>query len=245
MIMNLSDGNNKFACDIYQTLKKEKKGNLFYSPFSISLALAMAYAGAKGQTRKQMADALHFELPSEQLHSAFRKICRSLKEIDISEIYGDAQVFKLNLANSIWGQEGYSYTPDFLNLLLKYYGTGLKLHDFKRFPEEARQEINRWVSKITEDKIRDLIPAGGIDRLTRLVLANAIYFYAGWAFPFGEYSTHDGEFFLLGGDRVEVSMMENVDHFEYLKGNGFRAVRLPYVGGRISMQAVEKVELKF
>jgi serpin B len=144
-------------------------------------------------------------------------------------------VFKLNLANSIWGQEGYSFNPDFLNLLLKYYDTGLKLNDFNRFPEEARQEINRWVSKITEDKIQDLIPTGGIDSLTRLVLANAIYFYAGWAFPFWKNSTHDGEFFLLGGDRVEVSMMENVEHFGYTKGNGFQAVRLPYVGGRISM----------
>jgi len=182
-----------------------------------------------------MADVLHFELPSKQLYLALNEISRSLKEINESKIYGNAQAFKLNLANSIWGQEGYEYKSGFLELLLSYYGIGLKLQDFMQSPDKARQEINRWVSKETEKKIQDLIPAGGINDMTRLVLANAIYFYASWATPFWENSTKDEDFFLLDGGNVKIPMMKMVEYISYHKGSGFQAVRLPYVGERFSM----------
>jgi serpin B len=216
--MKLIDGINQFALDSYHSLKKEKEENFFFSPFSISFALAMAYAGARGETREQMAKVLHFERSSKQICLALNEVSRSLKEIDESKIYGDAQAFKLNLANSIWGQEGYEYKSDFRELLLKYYGTDLKLQDFIQFPEKARQEINRWVSKETEKKIRDLIPAGGINDMTRLVLANAIYFFASWATPFWKNSTQDDNFFLLNGGKVKVPMMKMVEYISIIRG---------------------------
>jgi serpin B len=236
--MNLIDGNNKFALDVYRSLSKDKTENVFFSPMSISFALAMAYAGARGETREQMADAMHFDLPNNQLHLAFSELRRSIEDIDESKVYGDGQVFKMNLANSIWCQKGYAFKSDYINLLINYYSSGLKLVDFNRSPEECRREINDWVSRKTEEKIQNLIPPGGVDRLTRLILANAVYFYAGWEIPFWKNSTQDGDFSLLNGEKVNVSMMNMVERIGYLKRRGFQAVSLPYVGERFSMQII-------
>ncbi|TET81990.1 MAG: serpin family protein, partial [Anaerolineales bacterium] len=176
-------GNTAFAFDLYQTLRGEE-GNLFFSPYSISLALAMTYAGARGETEQQMADTLRFTLPQDRLHPAFNMVDLELSSRgeDVDEQLGEA--FRLNIANSIWGQRGYDFLPEFLDVLALNYGAGLRLVDYVEAPEEARQIVNQWVSDQTEEKIKDLIPQGAIDSLTRLVLANAIYFNAGWFYPF-------------------------------------------------------------
>ena len=227
-------GSNEFAFDLYRTLAKED-GNLFYSPYSISLALAMTYAGARGQTEQEMADTLHFTLPQDRLHPAFNGLDLELASRGQGAEGTDEQPFRLNIANAIWGQEGYSFLEEFLDTLAENYGAGLRLVDFEREAEKARVTINDWVSDETEGKIKDLIPPGVIDDLTRLVLTNAIYFNAAWLNPFQEPNTEDGPFHTLDGREVQVPMMSQLASFGYAEGEGYQAVEMPYDGNELSM----------
>jgi len=227
-------GNSAFAFDLYQALR-EKDGNLFYSPYSISLALAMTYAGARGETERQMADALHFVLPQERLHPAFNSLDQALASRGEGAQGKDEQGFRLNVVNAIWGQAGFEFLPAFLDLLAENYGAGLRVLDFASAPEKARGTINEWVSEQTEGRIKDLIPQGTLDALTRLVLTNAIYFNAAWANPFEEAATHDGPFHLLDGSEVSVPLMKQTEGFGYAEGEGYQAVELPYDGGELAM----------
>lgn len=236
-LAELAAGNSAFAFDLYQAVRREQ-GNLFYSPYSISAALAMTYAGARGNTERQMADVLHFTLPQERLHPAFNALDQALTSRGATDPSRDGEPFRLSIANSLWGQEGYRFLPDFLDTLAENYGAGLRLVDFQRSPEAARETINSWVSDQTEDRIRDLIPQGAIDTLTRLVLANAIYFKAAWMFPFDEDATQDGPFYLLDGSQVVVPMMHLSEHLRYFAGEGVQAVELPYEGGEVSMVVI-------
>ena len=233
-LKELVEGNTAFALDLYQILRGEE-GNLIFSPYSISLALAMTYAGSRGETEHQMADTLHFTLSQSQLHPAFNMVDLELasRGEDVDEQLGEA--FRLNIANSIWGQRGYDFLPEFLDVLALNYGAGLRLVDYMEAPEEARQIINHWVSDLTEERIKDLIPQGAIDPVTKLVLANAIYFNAGWFYPFEEGQTRDGDFNLLGGGQVSVPRMSQSKILGYAEGEGYQAVALPYVGGEMAM----------
>lgn len=235
-ITELVAGNTEFALDLYQKLKGEE-GNLFYSPYSISLALAMTYAGARGDTEQQMAQTLGFSLPQERLHPAFNGL--DLELLSRGQTTGDdGEGFKLNIANSLWGQVGYAFLPDFLDVLGRNYGAGMRLLDFMSAPEDSRLVINDWVSRETEGKIEDLIPQGAISALTRLVLANAIYFNAAWAYPFPEDRTSEGTFHLLDGGERSVPMMSQTEEFGYASGSGYQAIELPYKGFRLSMVIV-------
>jgi serpin B len=179
-------GNSVFTFDLYQRLSEGEEGNLFYSPYSISLALAMTYAGARGETEQQMAATMHYTLSRERLHPAFNALDTMLAS------YGDDEdAFQLNVANAIWGQEGYEFLPTFLDILAENYGAGLHTVDFVNETEAARQAINDWVSDRTEEKIQDLIPKGMLDSMARLVLTNAIYFNGKWVLPFEKSNTHD------------------------------------------------------
>jgi serpin B len=233
----LAAGNAAFAFDLYQALEKGEGENLFYSPYSISLALAMTYAGARGDTAGQMADTLHFSLSPDQLHSAFNALDLLLASRSETPVMEGAVPFQLNIANALWGQVDYDFQSEFLDLLAKNYGAGLRLLDFANNPENSRLTINDWVSKQTEEKIQDLIPAGGITDLTRLVLSNAIYFNAGWLLPFEESQTGDADFTLLDGNQVTVPMMSFAEakQFKYGAGDGFQVVELPYQGGQMGM----------
>jgi serpin B len=232
-IAELVAGNAGFALNLYQELKGEE-GNLFYSPYSISLALAMTYAGARGETERQMAQTLGFSLPQERLHPAFNAL--DLELLSRSQTEGqDTEGFRLNIANSIWGQTGYTFLPDFLEVLGRNYGAGMRLLDFMSEPEDSRLVINDWVSRETEGKIEDLIPPGAISTFTRLVLANAIYFNAAWAFAFPEDTTREGIFHLLDGGEKTASMMSQTETFRHASGSGYQAVELPYKGFRLSM----------
>jgi serpin B len=225
----LAAGNSAFAFDLYQALRGTE-GNLFYSPYSISAALAMTYAGARGETERQMAETLYFTLPQDRLHPAFNAL-----DLDLTS--GDQDEFKLHIANALWGQTGYAFLAKFLDTLAKNYGAGLRLLDFEREPEPSRQVINEWISDQTEDRIKDLIPPGGITRDTRLVLANAIYFDADWMYPFDKERTRDGAFHTLDGRQVTVPMMALSDPttLSYAQGQGYQAVELPYKGEKMSM----------
>ena len=234
-----------FAFDLYRALCVED-GNLFYSPYSISLALAMTYAGARGETERQMADTLHFLLPQDRLHPAFNDL-----DIRLASRARDQQRdfdtgFRLNIANALWGQEGYEFVEEFLNVLSENYGAGVRPMDFMTMPEESRLTINDWVADRTEDRIKDLIPQGVIDEFTRLVLTNAIYFNAKWRYTFDESSTLMRPFHLLDGGEVHVQMMmSEPEYFGYASGEGYQAVDLPYAGGGLSMTILLPDEGRF
>ena len=234
-LTDLVRGNNDFAFNLYQKLREEESGNLFYSPYSISLALAMTYAGARGETERQISNALHFILPQDKLHPAFNALDLQLASRGEGSSGQDGKGFRLNIANAIWGQQGYDFLQDFLDKLAENYGAGMRIANFTEAPENSRVTINDWVAQQTEDKIKDLIPSGAIDNLTRLVLTNAIYFNAAWLHPFDERSTADGDFHLLTGSSIKVPMMRQTESFGYAKNTGYQAVELLYDGSEISM----------
>ena len=231
---DLVSGTNDFAFDLYQVLSADN-GNLFYSPYSISLALAMTYAGARGETEQQMAQALGFVLPQERLHPAFSHLTEELASRGEGAAGKDDNGFRLNIANAIWGQEGYRFLAEFLDMLDANYGAGMRSLDFVSDPEQARLIINEWASDETEGRIEDLVPPDAIDALTRLVLTNAIYFNAAWSQPFSPEATRDGAFYLLDGDQVTLPMMRQSGHFDYAEGDGYQAIQLPYDGYETSM----------
>ena len=235
-------GNNAFAFDLYRALSS-REGNLFYSPFSVSQALARVSAGARGETLRQMEVTLHHRLPQSGLHPAFNALDRTLASRGqepggAPNSGGEAgQYFRLNIANAIWGQEGYHFLPDFLDVLAEYYGAGMIPTDFAGAPDESRVRINDWVAQETEGKIKDLLPPGVIDRSTRLVLTNAIYFNASWHWPFNPRNTRIRPFHLAGGGTVKVRMMTETtkELYGYARGDGYQAVDVPYSWGEMSM----------
>lgn len=235
-LSDLVRGNNDFAFDLYQKLREAESGNLFYSPYSISLALAMTYAGARDETERQMSNALHFTLSQDKLHPAFNALDLQLASRGEGSSGQDGKEFRLNITNAIWGQQGYDFLQNFLDKLAENYGAGMKIANFIEAPENSRVTINDWVAHQTEDKIKDLIPPDAINILTRLVLTNAIYFNAAWLYPFDEKATAEGDFHLLTGS-IKVPMMRQTEPqpFGYAKGTGYQAVELPYDGSEISM----------
>jgi len=230
----LVEGNSAFAFELYQALKGEE-GNLFYSPYSISLALAMTYAGARNETAQQMADTLHFLREQEKLHPAFNWLDAELAKRGEGVEGKDGKGFRLNIVNAIWGQKDYEFLSDFLDVLAENYGAGLRILDLITEAEKSRLAINDWVYNQTEECIEDLIPPGAIGELTRLVLTNAIYFNAAWAYPFDDDVTAGGPFYLLDGGQVIVPMMKQTESFGYTEGEGYQAVELPYDGNELSM----------
>jgi len=231
---SLAEGNSIFAFNLYRLLSEEE-GNLFYSPYSISAALAMTYAGARGDTEKQMADTLQFYLSQNQLHPAFNSRDQELASRGEGAQGKDGEGFRLNIVNAIWGQKDYAFLTSFLDTLAENYGAGLRILDFINETEPSRITINDWVSDETEGRIKDLIPQGAISQMTRLVLTNAIYFNAAWQYPFEEDATSPGVFYLLNGDEVTVPMMEQQESFSYNEGDNYQAVELPYDGRELSM----------
>jgi serpin B len=230
----LVEGNSAFAFALYQALKGEE-GNLFYSPYSISLALAMTYAGARGETAEQMAATLHLLLEQARLHPAFNWLDAELAKRGEGAQGKDGEGFRLNVVNAIWGQRDYEFLSEFLDVLAENYGAGLRILDFINEAEECRVTINDWVSNQTEGRIEDLIPQGAISELTRLVLTNAIYFNAAWKYPFDKGVTSNGPFHLLDGGQLTAPIMRQVESFGYTKGEGYQAVELPYNGTELSM----------
>jgi serpin B len=224
----VAGGNNKFAEGLYCELKKSK-GNLFFSPYSISTALAMTYAGARGETKTQMANVMHFDLNQQQFHEGIAQLQGELNEA------GKKGAFELNVANALWVQEGYKLLKGYLSLLEEQYKAKPHEADFVKATEEARRKINSWVEEKTNGKIKDLIKPGVLSALTRLVLTNAIYFKGKWASQFEKGQTSDAEFTLVGKEKVKVPLMSQKGNFRYLEREDIQALELPYTGDALSM----------
>lgn len=241
-LQTLVDGNNAFALELYQSLRAEN-GNLILSPFSISLALAMTYSGARGETEAQMAEVLNFS-GQEQTHTAFNALDLALEENPLT-LDKEQEPMQLNIANSVWAEQTFSFLPDFLDTLSVNYGAGMHLLDFINSPEPSRKEINNWVSDKTEEKINDLLPEGSINSETKMVLVNAIYFKADWLDAFDANDTYDRDFNLLDGSTVSVPMMGQRMFIPYAAQDGYAIAELPYAGESAAMTLIVPDEGRF
>jgi serpin B len=224
------EGSKQFAVDLYARLRQSNKGeNIFFSPFSISTALAMTFAGARAQTAAEMAKVLHFTLPPDKLHPAYGSLLKAAN--DATESGGNT----LAVANALWGQRGYEFLPSFLDLTRKIYGAGLNGVDFAKDCEGARGAINGWAEKQTLEKIKDLIPRGALRPETLLVLTNAIYFKGTWVTRFAKANTASLPFTLLGDQEIHVPLMHETALFGYAEDSDLQALELSYQGKKISM----------
>ncbi|MFZ1932166.1 MAG: serpin family protein [Thermoguttaceae bacterium] len=230
-------GNNAFALGLYAKLRTENKGSLFCSPYSVSTALAMAYAGAKGKTAAEMADVLHFTVPQEELPRAFAALA--------ARLHGDVKKvgYQLSVANRLWGQTGYHFLPAFLQVTRDDFAAELAQLDFEQNADAARRTINAWVEEKTERKIKDLIAPGVLGPATTLVLTNAIYFKGDWQMKFEVRATRDAPFSLAPQEKVTVPMMQQQAMFAYGAADDLRILELPYVGRNLSMFVLLPTEL--
>jgi serpin B len=219
---------NQFALDLFGHL--DKKDNLFFAPASISTALAMTYAGARGQTAEQMANVLHFKLDAKRLHPAFAALLWEMQS------QGRPSSCRLHIANALWGDKGTHFLPDFLQLTKDNYVAGLRQANFAK-PEDARRDINGWVAQQTANRIKDLLQSGDVTPQTRLVLTNAIYFKADWLHPFKAEATHDRPFHVTPSEDVSVSMMHQTSEFRHFadEDKTFQLVEMPYKDAELSM----------
>jgi serpin B len=220
---------NALGIDLYKRVAQGNE-NVFLSPHSIAVALAMTYEGARGDTATQMAESLHFEVPAARLHPAFQALNQAITPA------GDAG-YQLSVANALWGMKGHSFRSEFLEVLKTSYQAPLQEVDFAQ-SEAARATINDWVAKATNDKIKDLIPQGVLDELTRLVLTNAIYFKGNWASQFKPAETKPQPFQVLQGKPVKTPLMHQVAEFGYRETDDAQVLSLPYEGKALSMIVV-------
>jgi len=217
------DGNNKFALELFAKLQSTK-GNLFFSPYSISTALAMAIS------ENQRTNSSPKSLPDrQQFASSFGNLIKDLNN------RGQKGGYTLNVANALWGQKEYGFLGDFLEFIETNYDGRLNEVDFVTATETARKTINAWVEKKTNDKIKNLISEGVLDSMTRLVLTNAIYFKGNWARQFKEDRTRETPFTLSDGQKIDVATMNQKAEFGYMETDTFQALELPYVNEELSM----------
>ncbi|PIE34623.1 hypothetical protein CSA56_07195 [candidate division KSB3 bacterium] len=230
MTQQLIEGNNSFALDLYGKLCREE-GNIFFSPYSISSALAMTYAGARGETASQMADTLHF-IEHADLHNAFSHVTEQLEEIE------QAGNIALAIANALWVQKDYNLLEEFVELVTRKYGAGIFPIDFAEAYKDARDTINAWVEEQTNQRIRDLLAQGTLNGFTRLVLINAIYFKGNWELPFEEDNTAEEPFWVTPEKDVQAAMMQQQQTFKYGEIETAQILHMPYAGEELSMVIV-------
>jgi serpin B len=235
-LVTVATDNTKFAFDFYHALTAgDETSNVFYSPYCVSIALAMTYAGAQGETAQQMASTLDLELPPAKLHPAFNALDLALASRAQGQSGADGQPFKLNIVNSLWGDKTLSFQKSFLDTLAVNYGAGVRVVDFLHTPDAARVTINNWVASETDDLIENLLPESSISMDTVFVLVDAIDFSAGWAAAFEASSTQPGSFHRLDGSTTQPPMMSDYLETTYASGSNWQAVELPYAGRTTSM----------
>jgi serpin B len=223
---SLVGANTAFALQLYGRLRSTE-GNLALSPYSISSALAMTYAGARGDTARQMEQTLHFDQCKTGLHELFGRLDAALKAAQGSN--------DLSIANSLWPQEKYPFRQEYLNLLKKDYGATVTPLNYEREAESARASINQWVDDQTKHKIAEIIGPGVLNHLTRMVLVNAIYFKGTWAAPFPESSTQPDRFYAQADTALTVPFMHRRGHFSYGENDQLQMLALPYTGQQLQM----------
>ena len=225
------NANNQLAFDLYSQFNEESKdSNIFFSPYSISVALTMTYEGAKGQTAKEMRLVLHIPEDASMRRSSFAKIYNEINKKD--------KKYKLSTANALWAQGNYKFLEEYTNNVEKYYGGKLTNLDFIRESEKSRQIINKWVEDQTNNKIKDLIPKGVLNALTRLVLTNAIYFKGTWVKQFDEKDTKEDDFRMSFKNTVKVPLMRLTGDdakFNYAETDETQILEMFYHGEDLSM----------
>lgn len=239
----LSVGNREFALAAFQRLitAEDADDNLLISPHSILSALAMVYAGAEGETRRQMREVLRFALEEPALHQAFQTLDQVLAEraqVERDDDDDDARGFELSVVNRLWGHHDYEFLSDYLDRVERYYGAGIERVDFESDPNAARLQINAWVEEQTRERIQDLLPSGALNEDTRMVLVNAIYFLASWQDAFEEEQTRTEPFQRLDGSSVDARLMHRTGRYPVHVGADTLAVSIPYLGGKVSLLAL-------
>ena len=224
-VESVVDANNRFALDAYRELHG-KPGNLFFSPFSLSSALAITYEGARGTTADEIRSVFHFPADDATRREGFRDLSRGINQ-------GNAR-YLLSTANNLWAEKTYAFLPDYINTAQEYYGASATNMDFRNQPEPSRQTINQWVEDHTNNRIRDLIPQGAIDPMTRMVITNAVYFKGTWVKQFDVNKTKEAPFTVTPGTTVPVQMMARTDEeaiFNYTETDTVQVLRMPYAAG--------------
>jgi serpin B len=227
-------GNNKFAFKLYEEINDEEE-NVFFSPYSISSALAMTYNGAKGTTGDEMAEVLNFTKDKEALSADFKQLNEDFRNFNQEDL-------KLHIANSLWCQQDLDFKQSFLDMNAKYYDAGIQKVNFAENYKEIRKEINQWVEKKTQNKIQDLIQKGMLDKLTRLVLVNAIYFKGMWEFPFDEKKTKEDTFYVYSECMTKADFMHRDITAKYYKDDLAKVIEIPYSGKQLSMMIIMPLE---
>jgi serpin B len=229
-INNVVDANNRFALDYYSKLKDKDSNNIFFSPFSISSALAMTYEGAKGQTAEEIQSVFYFPEDSDSRRKEYSAIFDEINKKD--------KEYKLSNANALWAQDDYQFLKDYFDNVEKYYGGKVTNLDFKKDPEGSRVTINNWVEKQTENKIKNLISFGGINTETKLILTNAIYFKGEWVKQFNKDNTKEENFRTYKDGIVKAQMMQRTDEkaiFNYTEDSNLQILEMPYSGDELSI----------
>ncbi|WP_330630243.1 serpin family protein [Halocatena halophila] len=242
-------GNTAFALTLHKKLAEaDNRTNFLLSPHSISVALAMTYAGSNAKTRSQIRETLQFRVNDDRLHHSFATLSGAVDPpastatpaqtptTETTSNDGDGTPFTLETVNSVWGQRGFPWRDTYLDTLAKFYGAGLNVVDFENDYEAARTQINEWVSEQTAGKIQELFPRGSLHQYTRLVLTNAVYFHANWEHAFANDRTENKPFTALDDQTSTVPMMvQSANELPYAEENGVQAVELPYVGDAVGM----------
>jgi serpin B len=236
-IQKVVDANNKFAFDFYNEILNKEEGNLFFSPYSISVALAMTYEGAKGQTKEEMKNVFYF--PEDD-------ILRSNSAAIYNQINKKNKSYTLRTGNALWVQKDFLLLEDYTNRVENYYGGKAVNLDFKNDLEKSRQTINSFISEQTNNRIKELLKPGILKPNTKLVLTNAIYFLGDWKYQFDKKNTKDMDFFITPNNPVKVPMMyisgKNMNNmkpkpatFNYAELEKLQIIELPYKDEELSM----------
>ncbi len=225
---NLS--NNQFAIDFYKQIANQEKGNIFFSPYSLSTAMAMTYAGAKGVTQEQIAQVFHFTANNDKFHI---QLGNTIKQIN-----SKSGAVQLKIVNNLWAEKNYPLTKTYPKLMTTAYMAAIKPMDFINKFEESRLSINANILKTTNEKIKDLLPPNSLNTLTRLVLTNAIYFKGDWKVMFKKDLTSDRDFFITPLKSIKCSMMSVKSEFSYYEDSKLKALELPYAGNNFSMVVI-------
>jgi len=226
-INSVVNSSNQFAFDLYSNLKG-KEGNIFFSPYSLSTAMAMTYEGARGQTAEEIRQVFHYSEDIEILRRGYAETINQINKQD--------KKYELHTANALWAQKSYPFLPEYFKTVEKYYGGKVTNIDFVRDTENSRLTINKWVEEQTRNRIKDLIPQGVITSLTRLVLTNAIYFKGNWETQFPKGNTKEADFKVSADKKVRVPMMFiGGRKFNYTENEALQLLELPYAGNELSM----------
>ena len=226
---NVVNANNQFALDLYSKYKS-KEGNIFFSPYSISTALAMTYEGAKRETAQEMQSVFHFSEDNNTRRGGYADL--------YSEINKKDKKYKLHTANALWAEKDFHFSNDYFNVVEQYYNGKVTNLNFKQEAEKSRKTINNWIEDQTNNKIKDLIPTGVIDGLTRLVLTNAIYFKGEWVEQFNKDDTKSKDFKITPDNIIKVPLMRRTDDkaiFNYIDDSNLQILEMPYSGEDLSM----------